>query len=281
MNTIVLIVVLLIDDVKVPVTNKHLISGLIREKNDLGLIIETITKDNINSFINDPLIPRTTMQRLDKILLYYYKNTETYGTVIHDEFICYSRGYAKNAKEYIEMIKALNELGYLDGDFSSDKTFYDGKLTIKGMIRAEELTTTNICSTKVFVAMGFKPDLIEAHNKSIKPACKECGFDAFLVSETEHNRDINDKIISDIKTSKFVVTDFTYNNPGAYFEAGFAQGRGLEVIRTCKKAWYDETNENGEKNRLHFDINHYNIIFWEDYEDLKDKLKYRIRATIL
>lgn len=129
--------------------------------------------------------------------------------------------------------------------------------------------------------MGFKPDLIEAHKKAIQPACSECGFNAFLVSETEHNKDINDEIIANIKMSKFVITDFTYNNAGAYFEAGYAQGKGLEVIRTCKRDWYDGYDENRLKNHLHFDVNHYNFIIWDNYEDLKEKLINRIKATIL
>ena len=165
------------------------------------------------------------------------------------------------------------------GNFSDIRRVF---LTYKGLCRAEELSITNTHSNNVFVAMGFKPDLLKAFEEAIKLACTECGYDAMLIIDKEHNDDITDKIIAEIKTSKFVITDFTYNNQGAYFEAGFAQGRGLPVIRTCKKEWFEEKDENGYlKNHLHFDINHYNFILWENHEDLKEKLINRIRATIL
>ena len=269
------------DNVKVYALNKHLISGLIREKYNLGLQIETITSQNIMSLINDPFIPKTIIQKLDKILLYYCSKSKTYGSQLNvDERTPYAIGYAVNHEELFNMIKTLIDKGFLIHILSGGnvKQF---SISFEGLSRVEEILSTNTYSRRVFVAMGFKPDLLEAHKLAIQPACKECGFAATLVSEAEHNIGITDKIIVEIKTSKFVITDFTYNNQGAYFEAGYAQGRGLEVIRTCKKEWFDGNDANGDKNRLHFDISHYNFILWENYEDLRIKLINRIRATIL
>ena len=154
------------------------------------------------------------------------------------------------------------------------------ELTIPGLTHAEELLRTNIDSTSVFVAMAFKPDLLEACEEAIKPACLACGFRAQTSSDNEYNDGIMDEIITEIKRSKFVVVDFTYSNNGAYFEAGYAQGLGREIIRLCKKDWLEGLDENGNKNRLHFDIQHYNIILWDNHADLLKKLKARIRATI-
>ena len=269
------------DTVKAYAPYKHLISGLIREKNDLGLQIETITSQNIMSIINDALIPKTIVQKLDKIILYFSRKSKMYGAELHvDSATPYAIGYAINNEEFLKMVWTLIDHGYFTKTISGGNMIHFS-ISLKGLNRVEELLSTNTFSKKVFVAMGFKDDLLEAHRIAIQPACKECGLDAFLVIEKEHNGDITDKIISEIKTSKFVITDFTYNNQGAYFEAGYAQGKGLEVIRTCKKQWFDGVDEEGEKNRLHFDVNHYNFILWEDYDDLKEKLINRIRATIL
>lgn len=269
------------DIIKKYIQHKHLISGLIREKNDLKLQIEIITNQNIENLMNDALIPKTLMQKLDKILLYYYRKSNTFGSWLKfDENTPYSIGYAKNSEELSNLIQGLIDYG-LFKYINHGGHMKQFSVSLNGISRAEEILSTNTISKKVFVAMGFKNDLLEAHEKAIVPACKECGFDAFLIIETEHNGDITDKIISEIKTSKFVITDFTYNNQGAYFEAGYAQGRGLEVIRTCKNEWFNGVDEHGEKNRLHFDINHYNFILWDDVEDLKNKLVNRIKATIL
>jgi len=49
----------------------------------------------------------------------------------------------------------------------------------------------------------------------------------------------------------------------------------------CNKDWFDTTDENGQRiNRLHFDIEHDNLILWKDEKDLANKLKSRIGATI-
>ncbi len=260
---------------------RHLISGLIREKNDLGLDLEMIKNDNIESLLNDPNIPKTISQKLDKILLYYYRGSDEFGSVFRvDKSTPYSIGFAHNYDEFKNMVLALIDIGLFTKHAQSFESIYF-TVSLEGLIRAEEISTTNKHSNKVFVAMGFKDDLLDAYKHAIQPACRACGFNAFIIMEKEHNGDITDRIISEIKTSKFVVTDFTYNNQGAYFEAGYAQGRGLEVIRTCKKEWFDGTDDKGVKNYLHFDINHYNFILWNNYEDLHEKLINRIRATIL
>ncbi|WP_051280464.1 hypothetical protein [Anaerovorax odorimutans] len=262
---------------------KHLISGLIREKNDLNLQMEIISHKNIMSLANDALVPKTIMQKLDKILLFYYRNSEIFGQklIINvNKDTPYAIGYTKSKKEFIDMVDTLIGLR-LFNCISKGGGFREFSISLSGMMKAEELQTRNIASKQVFVAMGFNEDLLEACEKAIKPACSQLKFDALLISEIEHNGDITDKIIAEIKTSKFVITDFTYNNEGAYFEAGYAQGRGLEVIRTCKKEWFEGEDDDGIKNHLHFDINHYNFILWENYEDLKLKLINRIKATIL
>lgn len=262
--------------------DRHLISGLIREKNELGLKIDIIGFDNIEILKSDPLIPKTIMQKMDKVLLYFYRHTKKFGEikVVKTEIPDYSTGYAVDYDEYLSMIKAQIEDGILTEE-NSIHSEYRFSISLFGMQRAEELLSTNIHSNYVFVAMGFRADLLEAHKMAIQPACEDCGYKAKLIIETEYNDDITDRIIAEIISSKFVITDFTYNNQGAYFEAGFAQGRGLPVIRTCRKDWFDETDETGvKKNHLHFDINHYNFILWESHEDLKQKLINRIKATI-
>lgn len=247
-----------------------------------------IDKENYKSFLYNEIIPRTIMEKLNGVLLHFYKLGDSLGT--YYRFSDFSSQpelfFARNKSEFDAMLLELHQMGRIhieknrDGNSSSIVDKFS--LSTSGIEKCEELLSGNKNSHKVFVAMGFKDDLIDAHHKAIKPACKKCGFDAFLVSEHEHNEDINDKIIAEINSSRFVIADLTYNNNGAYFEAGYAQGRGCEVLRLCKKSWFEELGENGEKkNDLHFDINHYNFIIWENHEDLEKKLINRINARIL
>lgn len=245
---------------------------LLETKNRESNII--LTKEEVARIKKDPIIPKTAMQKLNKIMLSIYKLDRGFNTSF--EKLSPSVGYALDDNEMSAMLNSLCELGYLK--------YNEGayKITISGLEYAEKLLTTNKDSIKVFVAMGFKKDLLHGYEYAIKPACKHFGFQASVVSDKEHNNDINDEIISGIKTSKFVIVDLTYNNSGAYFEAGFAQGLGLPVIRCCKESWFNETDKAGHRvNQLHFDIEHYNMIFWKDEKDLETKLKNRISATII
>jgi len=286
---------------------KHYIAGYLMETKHLRMFDSSreenlskcyIDEKKFENILHDPLIPNTIMQKLDKLLIYLHSGTRFFGEEVIIQTVPLSIAYASSFSELTSMFNELNSLGY--GNYKGltmddgigfgdgipthrDYIHRDKKIFIlnsKGHSRAEELISTNIHSNKVFVAMGFMVDLLDAMENAIKPACIDCGFDAYLISDKEHNNGITDEIIVAIKASKFIITDFTYNNCGAYFEAGYAQGYGLEVIRCCKKEWFDGVDEDGNKNKLHFDIQHYNVILWDGVKDLKNKLKNRIRATI-
>ena len=109
----------------------------------------------------------------------------------------------------------------------------------------------------------------------IKFAIESTGFVPLIIRDENLPSDvtINDGIIAGIKKSSFIIADFTQNKSGVYFEAGYALGRGLKVIYTCK-------NEHEETSKLHFDTNHYQHILWDDIEDLKNKLINKIEAFI-
>ena len=266
----------------------HLIAGYMyetkgrRERNPL-LEPSHILDFNIGSdkrILSSPLIPKTSMQKLDKILLNLYKSGNGFTIEFDFDDLVPAIGYARNREELGNMLLALCELGYI----KNTSNVVGGKnytITIKGLERAESLLTEQNFSKRAFIAMRFSDDLKEVRDKSIKPACEACGFEAYTVDEEEHVGDITDKIISGIKTSRFVIADFTYNNPGVYYEAGYAKGLGIPVIKTCKKEWFESKDEKGEKNRLHFDVEHDNMILWENAEDLRQRLESRIPAVIL
>jgi len=84
---------------------------------------------------------------------------------------------------------------------------------------------------------------------------------------------IDDEIIATIRRSKFLVSDFTGQRGGVYFESGFALGFGLRVIWTCRA---------DELSAVHFDNRQYNFLVWEreKLSDLAKRLQNRIEATI-
>jgi nucleoside 2-deoxyribosyltransferase len=266
--------------------NKHLIAGYLYEFNRGKENLYIFMDDFFEKLLNDGYIPRTNMQRLDRFLVNLYKADNTIGKTIRvlssDQKWSFGGGgnnllllsYAKNESELVGMFNSLVDLGYMKHHTNGMSDF---SISPKGFERAEQLLSTNIDSKSVFIAMGFKDDLSKACEKAIKPACKACGFEGRLISDKSHNNGITDEIIVEIKRSKFIIVDFTYNNSGAYFEAGYAQGLGRPIIRCCKREWYD----NPDKGKgLHFDVRHYHTILWENHEHLLEELKKNIRANI-
>lgn len=149
---------------------------------------------------------------------------------------------------------------------------YQG-ICFDGLEYIESLTETNENSKNVFVAFYFTKELQEIFDNDVKEIIGEIGLNYTRVSSstTDINKTINDDIIGKIKSSKIVIADFSGQRNSVYFEAGFAMGLNIPVIWTCKK---DEEKE------LSFDTRQYPHILWETKEDLKEKLKNRIRAII-
>lgn len=105
--------------------------------------------------------------------------------------------------------------------------------------------------------------------EAIKKGITEAGYIAILIDEVEHNGFITPELLKHIRDSKFVVVDLSHQNNGAYFEEGYAMGLGKPVIQLCKK-----------NVQLHFDIAQKNTIIWETEDEIVDRLKNRIKATI-
>lgn len=139
----------------------------------------------------------------------------------------------------------------------------------------------SVNSKKVFIAMQFNwPDAEETKNQfieAVKLGCLDCGYEADIVPQ-HHLEPITDKIIAGIKSSRFVVADFTFNNRGAYYEAGYARGFGVPVIHTIMDGHADGKPEDGK--RLHFDIQQINYLKWSDPKEVREKIRDRIKAVI-
>ncbi|MBR2388148.1 MAG: hypothetical protein IKB02_05200 [Clostridia bacterium] len=144
---------------------------------------------------------------------------------------------------------------------------------LKGYYPEDVITN---CHKKVFIAMSFdfKNQKLCQIRDNIKKGIENTSYEPIIMSEVHSNNYITDDIIRFIKDSQFLVLDTTFENYGAYYEAGFAKGLGKEVIICCKKSVFD-------KRKDHFDINHINHVLWEDGEDLIKQLSERINHTIV
>ncbi|MFA5261586.1 MAG: hypothetical protein WC450_10190 [Candidatus Omnitrophota bacterium] len=260
----------------------HLYSGYLRN-NSFPENPKLITSEDCIkiSEIVSPFKNMPVSEKVTNIIKYMYgSTTKVLGRVDIAKDDIY-RFYLYAPGDFESVMKYLKERNLIK--FDEVENNYICHLTIEGWEKYEELKEINIFSTKVFIACAFGADYQENLVKTIKSACGKCGFEANLVSDEKHNDDISHKIISDIKESRFVIADFTDQNNGAYFEAGYAMGLGLEVIKLCRKDHMDEIDLKTEKRiRLHFDTRQYSHIVWEidKWAELEENLINQIKATI-
>ncbi|KJJ83609.1 hypothetical protein OMAG_002518 [Candidatus Omnitrophus magneticus] len=215
----------------------------------------------------------TVMDKINEFIKYIAQNSQCLDYTVEYSYSEFSKFYCKEEREIRAILKHLEENKIITYTKEPEEPEQPRVvLTVSGWNKYEELRQINEKSKKVFVAMWFDSTMNNTY-KAIQEACKECGFEADRVDKTEHNEKICDKIISKIKESRFIIADFTGQRGGVYYEAGFAQGLGLDVIWTCRSRKSDTDN-------LHFDTRQYNHVLWKNEEDLKIQLIDRIKATI-
>jgi hypothetical protein len=174
-------------------------------------------------------------------------------------------GWNKNISEMLFMVTEVlcNEMGLLVSQNNHEyQVSPKGLLYLEG--RRESVSSVGFC------AMWFNPNVRFIYDEAISKAIKDAGYEPFRVDGKEHNNRIDDEIVANIKSAKFMVADLTGHRGGVYYEAGLAHDLGLEVIFTCK-----------EKRATHFDIRQYNTIFWNpnNMADFREKIKNRILAS--
>lgn len=141
-------------------------------------------------------------------------------------------------------------------------------ITAAGYLRAAGLSP-NIERTQGFVAMWFDSSMDTAWADGFKRAIEGAGWSPHRIDAKEHVNKICDEIVSEIRRSRFIVADLTEERGGVYYEAGLAHGLAIPLFLTCRKG-----------TALHFDLRQYNCIFWEQPEDLRNRLQARIAAVV-
>ena len=149
----------------------------------------------------------------------------------------------------------------------------DGKvaytLTPKAWNIVQNIQSKTNIPPQAFIAMWFDSSMTNARNV-ISQAISDCGYLPVVIDEKEYNSFIVPEILYEIENSSFIVADFTGDRGGVYYEAGFAKGLRKEVIMTCQDGKFDP----------HFDTKQINHIIWKTEDELYERLKKRIKATI-
>ena len=230
--------------------------------------LHTLSENQIENII-ERYKRKTVIEKLNNLILYAGRKSHYFGEPIRfDGENDYPITYSINKQEFDNIRNQAMDAKY----FVLPTSGGNAKLTWEGWKKLEQLKEVGVLSKKCFVAMSCSEDLSDIYEQGIKVAIEEAGYEPVFIEKEEHNEKICDRIIAEIRACKFLIVDVTGQRQNVYYEAGFAQGLGRDVIWACS---------DDEKDDVHFDTRQYNHIFWEDAGDLKEKLKNRIKATIL
>lgn len=167
-------------------------------------------------------------------------------------------------------LEILTDMGYLK-DPQKNQVYI---ITAKGWKKIDALKKKNLIRKQAFIAMRFGNETTNIR-EAFRQAITESGYSVKIIDEKEHNNQIVPEIFFEIEQSLFVVVDISYPNYGAYYEAGYAQALGKEVIVCCSKDKFNDPDT-----RPHFDIAQKSMIIWDNENDLICRLKRRIEATV-
>ncbi|MDE2644797.1 MAG: hypothetical protein OXI05_03010 [Bacteroidota bacterium] len=270
----------------------RLTTWLVNERR-LGNEWPEVTWKRVKEAREDSIGKMPVTQRADRILLYLAdRSQQTPGRAINIDAHQKRASSSERRVMYYQMLAHSASLGKEDLFYlvryltkqelithmhiSSDHDQL--VVTVPGYARVEKLKQeVNWASDRVFVAMWYHKSTEDVWKKGIEPAIKEAGYEPVLIKNQQFVGSIVDEIISEIRRARFIVVDYTHGKQGArgsvYYEAGYADGRGLKVISICKKTILE---------KVHFDTQQHNHIVWEagKEDELKTQLKNRITAVV-
>jgi len=184
----------------------------------------------------------------------------------------YSLGWALSPEEILFYIRFLVERNLVSLTERNELVFSQKtnpislEITPCGWEYLDKYEQRAIELSQAYVAMSCSKSMNVIWEKAIKPAVNDAGYKAirFETTTQDNNYSMNTKVISVIRDSLFVIAEITDRTPVVYFEGGYALGRNLPVI------WCAKVND--LKNSVHHFDSGGNLILWETFEDLKDKL---------
>jgi nucleoside 2-deoxyribosyltransferase len=266
-------------------------------KNDPKRLI-VLTSKNIDNILSNIYYPKNLVEKVDNVLAYFVSKTKTFGQqiLISSKEELLTPLFCTSVEELNRIITYLLSEKYLTYPVRTLESPERYIVTMEGLKYYQEYEKRVLRdknkSRQCFVAMWFndnaehehyKPNMQNVYSVAIKPAIEyEDNFISIKIDNVEHCNDINDEMISQIRKSRFMVADLTGYRGGVYWEAGFAEGLGIPVIYTCHEQWLN-SNKDLEIEGVHFDLNHRNMILWneENLDEFKQKLINRIGATVV
>ena len=126
-----------------------------------------------------------------------------------------------DANDWVGLDRLISQLApkhLFQADMNMPAIEFSLMLEMPGWERYEALKKARIESRNAFMAMKFgDSELDEMVDKCFRRAVRRTGFELRRAA---------------VLSARFVISDLTHGSYGAYWEAGFGEGRGIPVIYT-------------------------------------------------
>lgn len=240
--------------------------------------------------------PHRFADRIDYILQALSLKSNFFGNDVFFDFVekCslmfIQRNYAEDPDEEEDantqadaLCDYLDQVGYTKVEPEGNGVYLT--LLADGWNRIEEIQRSDLDNKDVFVAMSFA-DTANPTREAIRAGISKVGFSPEFMDEIIHNKEIVPEMFRLIRECRLLIMDISEPNYGAYYEAGYALGLGKEVIISCSAETYNRKYESDEEKKYarylkpHFDIAQKQILIWNDYDDLTNKICEWVKALI-
>ena len=120
-----------------------------------------------------------------------------------------------NSAEFNWYLNSLEEKGLLRCQLPGPMHDGSHSLSPEGWNQVQPLPRPGGIPGRCFVAMSFAAEMNDAFETGIAPAVARAGFEAIRIDRKEHNEEITDQIVAEIRDAQFVVADFTGQRAGS------------------------------------------------------------------
>ncbi|MDR2757362.1 MAG: hypothetical protein LBC20_16815 [Planctomycetaceae bacterium] len=248
----------------------HNKTGFILSQEDETVFVNNLPFNKMETLLKD--YPQDAIELLDRAFLnlssYFSHPTDRWkdGYTVRMPSLLFTA--PNKIFEILLQFKECGWIKFIGEPISSSSPF---QITHNGWQHLRELKKRPTGdSQQAFIAMWFDENR-KSFYLEIEKACTDTGYKALRIDNKEHNEKICDQIVAEIRKSRILIADMTGQRGGVYFEAGFASGLGIPVIYMVTQS---------EVDKIHFDTRQYSHIVYSNENDLYEKLKHRIEATV-
>ncbi len=271
-----------------------LIYKLIGSKYDFE---NAMSENSYGIHITDDIVenwyPKSFNEKINMFLVKIWEMCQFMGDAVHlTSAQLYSATFVTRFDEDSNLRNNLNEQAFYFLDYLKDNKYIAPvtnnyiKLLPAGLQRLDEFHKNPHNNLKdVFISMAFNEDTKETR-EAIRKGIIAAEYSPEFLDEIIHNKQIVPEMFRLIRECGFLILEISDPNYGAYYEAGYALGLGKEVIICCSSEVFNREYVTDAEKRYakylkpHFDIAQKQILLWNDYADLSNKLTEWIKAII-